>query len=332
MNETNQGRYAILLIFISFLFVAGSLIAAFAETSISPGGALHPSVTPALTDIVFFTPTFAVPSSTIAASPPPSLTPTHTIPAGPTDTEAPPVLSQCDPPNGWEVVFIEIGETLEQIAGKYNTTISILMEGNCLTSTDLTPGYIIFVPPLSPTATSDSSAACTPPAGWVTYTVQSGDTLFKISKAFGITYPELQEANCMGTSTKIITGTTLWVPNVATATPTKTAAPTKTSAPPSNTAPVALDDGPYSVNPGEKLSVPAKGVLENDSDADGDTLTAALVPGFGPNCATSFLLKQDGSFTYTADLAGCPGGDSFSYIANDGKADSNIAVVTITIP
>ena len=42
MNETNQGQYALLLIFISFLLVLGSLMTAFAETGLS-GGAASPT-------------------------------------------------------------------------------------------------------------------------------------------------------------------------------------------------------------------------------------------------------------------------------------------------
>src|SRR5699024_1954836 len=42
--------------------------------------------------------------------------------------------------------------------------------------------------------------------------------------------------------------------------------------PPSNHAPVAVDDA-YAVTTGQTLSVDSKGVLANDTDADGDTLS-----------------------------------------------------------
>jgi hypothetical protein len=93
-----------------------------------------------------------------------------------------------------------------------------------------------------------------------------------------------------------------------------------------NSAPVATNDA-YSVNQGATLNVAASGVLANDTDADGDTLTASLVNG--PANGTLTLIAN-GSFTYTPD-AGYSGSDSFTYKANDGKANSNTATVTITV-
>src|SRR4030065_1563491 len=61
--------------------------------------------------------------------------------------------------------------------------------------------------------------------------------------------------------------------------------------------PVAVDDT-YSTNEDTQLVVSAPGVLQNDSDADGDTLTAVWVidPVHG-----NLTLNEDGSFTYTPD-------------------------------
>lgn len=93
-----------------------------------------------------------------------------------------------------------------------------------------------------------------------------------------------------------------------------------------NLAPVAADDT-YSTAPDTALTVPAPGVLGNDTDGDNDGLTAVLVsnPGNG-----TLNLNADGSFTYTPD-AGFTGSDSFTYQANDGKEDSNVATVTMTV-
>ncbi|HIG39610.1 MAG TPA: DUF2341 domain-containing protein [Gammaproteobacteria bacterium] len=70
------------------------------------------------------------------------------------------------------------------------------------------------------------------------------------------------------------------------------------------------------------------GVLGNDFDADGDSLNAVLASG--PSNAASFSLNTDGSFTYTPST-NFTGTDSFTYKANDGNTDSNIAIVTITV-
>ena len=105
--------------------------------------------------------------------------------------------------------------------------------------------------------------------------------------------------------------------NVATVTVTVT---------PANDAPVANDDS-YTTSEDTTLVIPALGILANDTDADGDTLTAVLdsAPSNG-----SLTLNADGSFTYTPDTS-FTGVDTFTYHANDGAVNSNIATVTITV-
>ncbi|MCP5248369.1 MAG: tandem-95 repeat protein [Candidatus Accumulibacter sp.] len=95
---------------------------------------------------------------------------------------------------------------------------------------------------------------------------------------------------------------------------------------PVNDAPVAIDDA-YTLNEDTSLNVPAAGVLSNDSDIDSTTLTAVVVdqPQHG-----ALTLAPDGGFLYTPD-ADYFGADSFSYRANDGQLDSNLALVTLTI-
>ncbi|MCI0557940.1 MAG: Ig-like domain-containing protein [Nitrososphaera sp.] len=93
-----------------------------------------------------------------------------------------------------------------------------------------------------------------------------------------------------------------------------------------DTTPVAEDDQ-YSTDEDTPLNVPAPGVLGNDSDVDGDALAALLVSG--PSSG-ELVLNTDGSFTYTPD-DDISGVDSFTYKANDGITDSNIATVSITV-
>jgi hypothetical protein len=73
--------------------------------------------------------------------------------------------------------------------------------------------------------------------------------------------------------------------------------------------------------------VPAPGLLANDSDGDGDGLTAVLTT---PPTNGAISLNADGSFTYTPTL-NFSGSDSFTYQANDGANNSNTADVTITV-
>ena len=95
---------------------------------------------------------------------------------------------------------------------------------------------------------------------------------------------------------------------------------------PANTPPVANGDS-YSTPEDATLNVAAPGVLGNDSDAESDLLTAVLVSG--PSNG-SLTLNADGSFSYTP-AANFSGSDSFTYLANDGQADSNVATVSLTV-
>jgi VCBS repeat-containing protein len=95
---------------------------------------------------------------------------------------------------------------------------------------------------------------------------------------------------------------------------------------PVNDAPVAVDDA-YSVNENTTLNIVAPGVLNNDTDADGDMLTSSLVTDTTSGTVT---LNSDGSFVYMPTF-GATGTDSFTYKVNDGTADSNVATVTITL-
>lgn len=95
---------------------------------------------------------------------------------------------------------------------------------------------------------------------------------------------------------------------------------------PINDSPVAADDG-YNATQDTALVVAAPGVQANDSDVDGDGLTA-LVQSAPANGGV--IMNSDGSFTYTP-VAGYTGTDSFTYLTSDGVANSNIATVTITV-
>ncbi len=72
------------------------------------------------------------------------------------------------------------------------------------------------------------------------------------------------------------------------------------------------------------VSVPASvGVLENDSDPEGVTLTASVLSS--PANASSFTLNSDGSFNYQHDNSN-NFSDSFSYQASDGVNVSSTSV------
>ncbi|TAN47226.1 MAG: tandem-95 repeat protein, partial [Methylococcaceae bacterium] len=85
-----------------------------------------------------------------------------------------------------------------------------------------------------------------------------------------------------------------------------------------NQAPQAQSDAYRTAEDGTLTLPAAQGVLANDSDADGDALTARLIQG--PQHGT-LAFNPDGSFNYTPD-ADYHGPDSFRYQAGDGQAGS----------
>ncbi len=93
-----------------------------------------------------------------------------------------------------------------------------------------------------------------------------------------------------------------------------------------NDAPVTQDDA-YSTNEDTQLNIAAPGVLANDSDVDGDGLTAVLDTTTSNGTLT---LNSDGSFSYTPNR-NFNGTDTFTYHADDGTAASNVAIVTINV-
>jgi len=101
---------------------------------------------------------------------------------------------------------------------------------------------------------------------------------------------------------------------------------TVTTIPPANDPPVAGYDS-YSTVMQQPLSVSAPGVLANDSDPNGTTVTAVLAanPLHG-----ALALAANGSFTYTPQL-GFYGLDGFTYRASDGSMQSATTNVTLNV-
>ena len=87
----------------------------------------------------------------------------------------------------------------------------------------------------------------------------------------------------------------------------------------------------YTLYRGHQLIVSAdEGILENDTDPDGNQLTAVLQSGPASTEGT-LNLNSNGSFTFTP-ANGFTGNATFTYKANDGFVDSdNTATVTIDV-
>jgi LysM repeat protein len=225
MSALRQVTLGILAAVLSVGIILGSLSLALTEGNLSVSRTL--SATPTLTSTIFTpegpvaeaSPTVEV--ATLAALVELSPTPSPIL----TSTPTPPIPTNCPPPDGWSPVTVQAGDSLEGLAEFYNTLPGTLAEANCLLTQDLIPGVVLYVPGIPPT---EPPVQCGPPYGWVLYTVRPGDTLYALSKIFGVTVFQLQSANCLGNSTLIRVGQRLYVPFLPPSPPHPTPTPRPT--------------------------------------------------------------------------------------------------------
>ncbi|HEX3146069.1 MAG TPA: Ig-like domain-containing protein, partial [Pyrinomonadaceae bacterium] len=96
------------------------------------------------------------------------------------------------------------------------------------------------------------------------------------------------------------------------------------------TTPLARNDS-YSATGNVRISVPAPGVLANDSDPDGVGPAISATPGtFLSTQGGNVILNANGSFTYNPP-AGFEGSDSFTYTLNDNDSPNNTDTATVSI-
>ena len=233
MQSLRQLGGGVIIALLSVLLVIGGISLALAETL--PARATSTPIPPTIS-LDFPTATFT--SSPVLESQ--TATASNT-PISVTDTPIPTntlfVQVSCTTPTGWLRIITTSADTLYSLAQRYKTTPETLATNNCLPSFEVPAGYTLYVPSV-PTVTV---IPCGPPAGYVRrYVVQRGDTLSSIARLYRITYPTLQRANCLGSSTTIYAGQLLWVPNIIVATRTPIPGvtiipnfPTATDTPPS---------------------------------------------------------------------------------------------------
>jgi LysM repeat protein len=241
MQALRQLGGGVIVAIFSLILVIGGIFISLAETLPSPA---TPTQIPPTFPLSFPTPTGTILAILPSETPTETVLPSETASILPTASQTSLAPTSCIPPSGWIRVTVATGDTVYALAQRYKTSAENLSAANCISSVELPAGSIVYVPPV-PTVTI---IPCGPPAGWVkAYIVQPGDNLYRIALSYNITYPQLQRANCMGSSTTIFAGQRLWVPNVPTRTPipgitsipnlpTDTPLPSVTTAPPTNTA------------------------------------------------------------------------------------------------
>jgi hypothetical protein len=184
----------------------------------------------------------------------------------------------------------------------------------------LAAGAVIYVPPASTVTRIPPPVPCYHPAGWVTYIVQSGETLYQVGLKFGATTIALQNGNCMGRSLLIYTGQVLYVPNMpptilnvvltpdtpqpgVTLIPTDvpTIEPTPTPPTPSLT-PTPVDASSYFNNPTASANSCTLSFSVSASDADGIEAVKVVYSINNVKSVLAVMNQSQGVYTYSTSL------------------------------
>ncbi len=219
-------------------------------------------------------------------------------------TPAPPTPTSCPFPAGWVPYIIQSGDTVEALAAANGIKADKLESANCLWTGSLPPGSVLYLPPPALTATptqtetpspfvpspnsiyATTAVPCGAPYGWVRYVVKSGETLFQLSRRFGVSVYQLQAANCLGGSDYIQAGQVLYAPNVPAVWPTSTftAAPTRTKTPvtPKPTTAVPTTAVPTTAVPTTAVPTTAVPPTEIIPPTDAPTAAATAAPTAPP--------------------------------------------------
>lgn len=113
-------------------------------------------------------------------------------------------------PDTNSVYVVKKGDTLYSISLKYNTTPSAIMNKNNLTSGTLSVGQTLIIPGDIESTGEDTNNSYTN-----TYVVQRGDSLYSISRSYGVSVNELKTANNL-TSDLLTIGQVLTIPTSST--------------------------------------------------------------------------------------------------------------------
>ena len=158
------------------------------------------------------------------------LIPTPEPPLPPTATpQSQPIIDSVTSSTSYTIYTVQIGDTLDGIATRFNTTIAALVQMNGIANPSrIDPGQILRIPAAAgegtpsgdpdqlPTATATATTVPSPtpiPTSLpTTYIVQTGDTLFQIAERFGVSVVELAALNNILDYSQIYTGQVLGIP------------------------------------------------------------------------------------------------------------------------
>jgi LysM repeat protein len=114
------------------------------------------------------------------------------------------------PPKTETTYTVQRGDTLGAIAKKFGTTVNALASANNIANPSLIRvGQVLKIPGASAPPPPPQPP---PPKSETTYTVQGGDTLFRIARKFGVSVDALVQANTIADPRRIKPGQVLKIP------------------------------------------------------------------------------------------------------------------------
>jgi len=126
-----------------------------------------------------------------------------------------PATCNVSQPVGWVPYTVKAGDNLTFIATRGNTTVTKIVEVNCLESDNIVIGAELLVPTES-LQTDVPQAVCGAdrPADWTLYEVKAGDNLSVLADRTGTTIDEISKFNCLDSESinTIVIGDKLYLP------------------------------------------------------------------------------------------------------------------------
>ena len=110
-------------------------------------------------------------------------------------------------PSGQTQYVVKPGDTLYRIASLYGVSVSAIVSANNITNANLIhPNQVLVIP-------TGGSAPNTPPTSTTRYTVQAGDTLYRIAARYATTVTAIANANNIADPNVIRPGQVLVIPS-----------------------------------------------------------------------------------------------------------------------
>lgn len=242
---------------------------------------------------------------------------------------------------------VKSGDTLWKISQATGVSAQAIVQANTLANADqLSVGQVLTIPSSTSTSTTGSTTAS------ATYTVKSGDTLWKISQTTGISVQTLVQANGLTTADQLSVGQVLTIPAAGNATSASSTATSYTVKAGDTLSKIAVETGvsvtgivqinhlnnPNYLYVGEVLVLPPTGLniaaslgqnlIVNDSQ-DNPSIKVVVTDSTGPVVAAN--VSATAANTNIAQVTGVPSTDNNGVAYISIKPGSSTGTTTVTV-